>query len=53
MMLHHMGEHAAAEAIEAALLQTFHDGIKTGDLSGSATTAEFTDAIIARLPKTT
>ncbi len=42
MMLHHIGEAAAAGKIERALLSTFERGIKTGDLGGTATTEEFT-----------
>ena len=46
MMLHHIGEAEPAHRIEKALLATFaHGNVKTGDLGGSATTAEFTDAL--------
>jgi isocitrate/isopropylmalate dehydrogenase len=46
MMLHHLGETEAAHRIEKALLTVFAIGeIKTGDLGGSATTAEFTNAL--------
>ncbi|HEX7667653.1 MAG TPA: isocitrate/isopropylmalate dehydrogenase family protein [Polyangiaceae bacterium] len=46
MMLHHLGESDAANRIEKGLLATFANGnVKTGDLGGSATTAEFTDAL--------
>jgi isocitrate dehydrogenase (NAD+) len=46
MMLHHLGESEAAQRIEKALLQVFAGGqVKTGDLGGSATTAEFTSAL--------
>jgi isocitrate dehydrogenase (NAD+) len=45
MMLHHVGEEAAASKIEAGLLATFQRGVKTGDLGGSASTEEFTRAI--------
>lgn len=49
MMLDHLKEHTAARSIEAALQATFRDGIKPRDLGGSASTQEFTRAIIARL----
>jgi isocitrate dehydrogenase (NAD+) len=46
MMLHHLGESEAAHRIDKALLTVFSIGeIKTGDLGGSATTTEFTDAL--------
>lgn len=46
MMLHHLGETEAAQRIDKALLTVFSIGeIKTGDLGGSATTAEFTNAL--------
>ena len=56
MMLNHMAEsHAcdtcrnAAERIKAAYNRALADGIKTRDLGGKLGTAEFTDAVIARL----
>ncbi len=42
MMLHHMGEHAAAQKIERGLLLTFERGVRTMDLGGSVGTEEFT-----------
>jgi isocitrate dehydrogenase (NAD+) len=46
MMLHHLGESEAAQRIDKALLTVFSAGqIKTGDLGGSATTSEFTNAL--------
>jgi isocitrate dehydrogenase (NAD+) len=46
MMLHHLGENEAARRIEKALLAVFASGdVRTGDLGGSATTNEFTDAL--------
>ena len=46
MMLHHIGEATAAQRIERVLLATYASGhVKTGDLGGSATTAQFTDAL--------
>jgi isocitrate dehydrogenase (NAD+) len=46
MMLHHLGEDAAAEAILGALKRVISErGIRTRDLGGTASTTEFTDAI--------
>src|SRR5207249_1894981 len=45
MMLHHIGEHRAAERIEKALLAIFERGVRTGDLGGTANTEEFTRAL--------
>jgi isocitrate dehydrogenase (NAD+) len=50
MMLDHIGDHARAERIRSALESTLRDGVVlTRDLGGSATTDEFTNAVIARL----
>jgi len=49
LMLDHVGERAAADRVRSALEQAIRDGVRTGDLGGSVTTGEFTDAIIARL----
>lgn len=48
MMLEHLGESRAARHLESAFEQTLADGIRTGDLSGSATTEEFTLAVLKR-----
>ena len=48
MMLEHLGEISAARHLEAAFEQTLADGIRTGDLSGSATTNEFTQEVLGR-----
>jgi isocitrate dehydrogenase (NAD+) len=46
MMLHHIGESAAARKIERALVTVYARGDKrTGDLGGQASTREFTDAL--------
>ena len=42
MMLHHLGEHAAATKIEKGLLATFEGGMRTVDLGGQVGTEEFT-----------
>jgi isocitrate dehydrogenase (NAD+) len=46
MMLHHLGEDAAANKIETSLIALYKEGrVKTGDLGGTATTSQFTDAL--------
>jgi isocitrate dehydrogenase (NAD+) len=46
MMLDYLGERAAAERIRAALSRVLVDGsVRTGDLGGTATTTEFTEAV--------
>jgi isocitrate dehydrogenase (NAD+) len=50
MMLRHIGEHPAAERIETALNTVLEVSQKTTrDIGGTASTTEFTDAIIAAL----
>ncbi|HFB97530.1 MAG TPA: NAD-dependent isocitrate dehydrogenase, partial [Bryobacterales bacterium] len=50
LMLLHLGEEAAALRIEHALEAVYSEGKHlTRDLGGSATTQEFTDAVIAKL----
>jgi isocitrate dehydrogenase (NAD+) len=50
MMLDHIGERPAARRIEAALESVYREGKHaTRDLGGTATTNEFTDALIAAL----
>ncbi len=51
MMLDHLGERSAARRIEAALETVYREKKHTTqDVGGKATTAEFTDALIAALP---
>ncbi len=45
MMLHHIGEQAAANRIEQALLAVYRGRVRTSDLGGSATTDQFADAV--------
>jgi isocitrate dehydrogenase (NAD+) len=46
MMLRHLGMHTHASRIENAVLKTIRDGkVITGDLGGSSSTTEFTNAI--------
>lgn len=50
LMLRHLGESAAADRVNSALCDVLADGqVRTGDIGGSASTREFTDAVIARL----
>jgi isocitrate dehydrogenase (NAD+) len=50
MMLKHMGEPSAAQRIEDALEKVYRQGKHvTRDLGGTATTKEFTDALIDAL----
>ncbi len=50
MMLDHLGEHAAARRIEEALHRVYREGeYLTRDVGGTASTEEFTDAVIAAL----
>jgi len=54
LMLDHLGERAAAERIEAALVKTYKDGIHiTKDVGGKANTEQFTNAILDALGATT
>ena len=51
MMLHHVGEHAAARRIEESLLAVYRKGAaRTRDLGGTASTDQFTDAVCMNLP---
>jgi isocitrate dehydrogenase (NAD+) len=50
LMLGWLGLGDAASRFDRALLRVYSDGrVRTGDLGGSATTREFTDAVIAAL----
>jgi isocitrate dehydrogenase (NAD+) len=52
MMLDHLNERSAARRIEAALEHVYREGKHiTRDLKGTASTDEFTDAVIAALSK--
>src|SRR5437763_5552706 len=53
LMLDHLGERAAGEQIEAALMKVYRDGTHTTkDVGGKASTEQFADAVIAALPAT-
>ncbi len=49
MLLDHLGESALARKVEAAVGTVLGNGPRTADLGGSATTVQFTDAVIAAL----
>ena len=49
MMLRHLGERGAAEKMENALMEVFEEGkIRTKDLGGESSTADFANAIIEK-----
>jgi isocitrate dehydrogenase (NAD+) len=51
MMLHHIGEQAAANRIEEALVEVYRRGaVRTADLGGTASTDVFADAVAHALP---
>jgi isocitrate dehydrogenase (NAD+) len=51
MMLHHIGAHSQGARVETAVERVLADQtVRTGDLGGSATTSEMTQAIIDALP---
>ena len=48
MMLRHLGQREPADRIERSMLEVFREGrVRTRDIGGTASTFEFTDAIIA------
>ena len=50
LLLRHIGERAAAERVEAAIMAVLAEGRSvTYDLGGTAGTSEFADAVVARL----
>src|SRR4026209_309080 len=50
LMLRYIGEREAADRVEKAMLTVFEEGkVRTRDISGTAKTAEFADAIIQKL----
>jgi isocitrate dehydrogenase (NAD+) len=52
LMLKHLGERSASERIEAALIKVYREGKHvTRDVGGTASTQQFTDAVVAALPK--
>lgn len=54
MMLKHLGEFEAAEAVERGVLSTLSSGVLTGDVVGydkGVSTSDYTDAIVKNLGK--
>ena len=50
LMLRHIGERDAADRVERSMLGVFEEGkVRTRDIGGTANTAEFADAIIAKM----
>ncbi len=50
MMLRHMGFHSYADRIEKSALSVLREGkVLTGDLGGTATTTQFTEAICQKV----
>src|SRR5688572_2055093 len=50
LMMRHLGEREAADKVENAMLSVFKEGkVRTRDIGGTANTAEFADAIIAKM----
>jgi tartrate dehydrogenase/decarboxylase/D-malate dehydrogenase len=49
MMLDHLGEPAAAAHLIAAFERSLADGVRTGDLGGTANTAEFVDSVVKNI----
>jgi isocitrate dehydrogenase (NAD+) len=49
LMLRHLGKDDIADTVMEAIRQTLSDGVKTGDLGGTASTTEYTEAVVARL----
>jgi isocitrate dehydrogenase (NAD+) len=50
MMLRHLGERAAADLIERAMIHTLaNKQLRTRDLGGTASTTEYTEAIVASM----
>ncbi len=46
MMLEHLGEEAGSAALIAAFEAALHDGVRTRDLGGTASTQQFTQAVL-------
>ncbi len=50
LMLEHVGLHAEKQRLEAAVSAVLNeDGVRTGDLGGTATTKAFTEAVLRRI----
>ena len=49
LMLEHLGQDGAARRLIAAFDCALADGVRTADLGGTATTLDFTEAVLDRL----
>ena len=50
MMLEHLGRTVEAQRLRRAIADTLNvDQVRTGDLGGKATTAQFTAALVSRI----
>jgi tartrate dehydrogenase/decarboxylase/D-malate dehydrogenase len=49
LMLEHLGQVGASQRLVGAFEQALADGVRTADLGGTATTLEFTEAVLDRL----
>jgi isocitrate dehydrogenase (NAD+) len=50
MMLIHLGENEAAKKLQGAIEKVYQEGkATTGDVGGSASTEEFTDAVVRKI----
>ncbi len=52
MLLTHLGENAAAAKLQSSIEAVYRDGKSvTGDVGGSASTGEFTDAVVRQIQR--
>lgn len=49
MMLDHLGHKGAARHLQAAFEAVLRDGVRTRDIGGTASTSEFTDAVLSMI----
>jgi isocitrate dehydrogenase (NAD+) len=49
LMLRHIGQDPIADRVEAAILATLERGVRTRDIGGTASTHEFTEALVEAL----
>ena len=49
LLRHGLGREAEANAVESAVDKALEKGIRTGDLGGTATTADMTKAVLEEL----
>jgi isocitrate dehydrogenase (NAD+) len=49
LLLRHLGNDDVADRVMGAVRRTLADGVRTRDLGGTASTSEYTEAVVARL----